>query len=344
MELKEFVTSLESLAVLAEKAFADAKTLNDFEAARVQFMGARSGQVKTIQKELGTLPAASRSEAGMKFNEVKNRIQAALDSAQVRASSNGASLKSGPLLDPTLPGTRRHLGRIHPITQTIEHLKEIMGRLGFAVVEGPEVEDTWHNFIALNIPEDHPARDPLDNFYLSVAGKMSVDVNADEARLLRSQTSTVQIRVMETNPPPVRIISLGRVYRPDPADRTHFPMFHQMEGLWIERGVTMAQLKSVLRMFATSYLGSDVSIRFRPSFFPFTEPSVEADFLWNDQWIEFGGAGMVDPNVLKAVGYDPEEVTGFAFGLGVERLCMRRHGVLDIRDLYLNDLRFLHQF
>ena len=344
MELKEFVTSLESLAVSAEQAFIDAKSPAGFEAARVQFVGARSGQMKAIQKELGSLQSESRPEAGKKLNEVKNRIQAALDAAQARVFADASSIPSGPILDPTLPGTKRHLGRIHPITQTIEHLKEIMGRLGFAVVEGPEVEDTWHNFIALNIPEDHPARDPLDNFYLSVAGKTSVDVNADEARLLRSQTSTVQIRVMASNPPPVRIISLGRVYRPDPPDATHFPMFHQMEGLWIDSGVTMAQLKSVLRMFATSYLGSDVTIRFRPSFFPFTEPSVEADFLWNDQWIEFGGAGMVDPNVLKAVGYDPENVTGFAFGLGVERLCMRRHGVLDIRDLYRNDLRFLHQF
>ncbi len=345
MELKEFVTALESLAGLAEQAFADAKTHEDFESVRVQFVGARSGQMKAIQKELGSVPAEFRPEAGKKLNEVKNRIQAALDASQTRVNSGVASEKpSGPILDPTLPGTRRHLGHIHPITQTIEHLKEIMGRLGFAVVEGPEVEDTWHNFIALNIPEDHPARDPLDNFYLSVAGKSSIDINAEEARLLRSQTSTLQIRVMESNPPPVRIISLGRVYRPDPADATHFPMFHQMEGLWIERGVTMAQLNSVLRMFATSYLGGDVTIRFRPSFFPFTEPSVEADFLWNDQWIEFGGAGMVDPNVLQAVGYDPEDVTGFAFGLGVERLCMRRHGVMDIRDLYRNDLRFLHQF
>ena len=345
MELKKFVTALECLAVSAEQAFADAKSHDDFEAARVQFVGARSGQMKAIQKELGSVPSEFRPAAGKKLNEVKNRIQTALDASQTRINSGVASEKpSGPILDPTLPGTRRHLGHIHPITQTVEHLKEIMGRLGFAVVEGPEVEDTWHNFIALNIPEDHPARDPLDNFYLSVAGKSSIDINAEEARLLRSQTSTVQIRVMESTPPPVRIISLGRVYRPDPADATHFPMFHQMEGLWIERGVTMAQLKSVLRMFATSYLGGDVTIRFRPSFFPFTEPSVEADFLWNDQWIEFGGAGMVDPNVLQAVGYDPEDVTGFAFGLGVERLCMRRHGVMDIRDLYRNDLRFLHQF
>nr|MCU0707912.1 phenylalanine--tRNA ligase subunit alpha [Pirellula sp.] len=163
-------------------------------------------------------------------------------------------------------------------------------------------------------------------------------------RLLRSQTSTVQIRVMETEPLPMRIISLGRVYRPDAPDATHFPMFHQMEGLWVDEHVTMAQLKSVLKLFATSYLGGDVKVRFRPSFFPFTEPSVEVDYLWNDQWIEFGGAGMVDPNVFRAVNIDPERWSGFAFGLGVERLCMRRFGITDIRDLYRSDVRFLRQF
>lgn len=344
MDLEEFLSAVEELARCAEQAFGEATTVDKFEAARVEYMGARSGQVKTLQKQMGTLPAEAKKAGGMKFNEAKGRIQTAMESATERIKSADTGTVSGIHVDATLPGRRRHLGRTHPITQTIEHLKEIMGRLGFSVVEGPEVEDTWHNFVALNIPEDHPARDPLDNFYLTVAGKAVVDATAHESRLLRSQTSTVQIRVMEKNPPPVRIISLGRVYRPDEADDTHFPMFHQMEGLWIDREVTMAQLKSVLRLFANSYLGGDVSIRFRPSFFPFTEPSVEVDFLWNDTWIEFGGAGMVDPNVLTAIGYDPEQVTGFAFGLGVERLCMRRHAVTNIRDLYRNDLRFLHQF
>ena len=162
--------------------------------------------------------------------------------------------------------------------------------------------------------------------------------------LLRSQTSTVQIRVMENTPPPVRVISLGRVYRPDTADRTHYPMFNQIEGLLVDRGVTMAHLKTTLRLFATNFLGRDVHIRFRPSFFPFTEPSVEVDMSWNNGWMEMGGAGMVDPNVLRAVGYDPEEVTGFAFGLGIERVCMRRHNITDIRELYKNDVRFLRQF
>ncbi len=248
-----------------------------------------------------------------------------------------------------------------------------MGRLGFTVAEGPEVEDPWHNFEALNIPREHPARDPLDNFYLATAKISSPrplgegpGVRAESSRnsphsnplpegagtvveeenclLLRSQTSTVQIRVMEKTQPPVRIISVGRVYRPDTADATHYPMFHQIEGLLIDRNVTMADLKSVLRLFARSAFADDVHIRFRPSFFPFTEPSVEVDMSWNGGWIEMGGAGMVDPNVLRAVSYDPEEYTGFAFGLGVERITARRHNVTDIREFYKNDVRFLHQF
>ncbi len=348
MQLDQLLTALDQLVTEAETALAAANDAASLEAARVQFAGARSGQLKAIQKQVGELPGADKRAGYVKFNEVKDRIQAALDAAAVRVESGAESaLPTG--LDPTLPGVRRRLGHIHPITQTIEHLKHIMGRLGFAVVEGPEVEDTWHNFVALNIPEDHPARDPLDNFFLACADRVNgqsttIDPAAADARLLRSQTSTVQIRVMEKHAPPVRIISLGRVYRPDQPDQTHFPMFHQMEGLWIDKSVTMAQLKSVLRMFATNYLGSDVTIRFRPSFFPFTEPSVEADFSWKGNWIEFGGAGMVDPNVLRAVGYDPEQVTGFAFGLGVERLCMGRHRVEDIRDLFRNDVRFLQQF
>ncbi len=244
-----------------------------------------------------------------------------------------------------------------------------MGRLGFSAVDGPEVEDEWHNFEALNIPLEHPARNPLDNFYLATAGVVASRGEREKGRkgerenlesgvssppfppcspapllLLRSQTSTVQIRVMERTPPPVRIISLGRVYRPDDADATHYPMFHQIEGLLVDRGITMADLKSVLRLFASSFFQDDVHIRFRPSFFPFTEPSVEVDMSWQGRWIEMGGAGMVDPNVFLAIGYDPEEFTGFAFGLGIERVCMRRHNVTDIREFYKNDVRFLEQF
>jgi phenylalanyl-tRNA synthetase alpha chain len=270
---------------------------------------------------------------------VKQQVEAGFEEARGRLQAGVGGGRPRDQFDTTLPGLPLRMGKLHPITQTIEELMDIMGRLGFSAADGPEIEDEYHNFEALNIPREHPARDPLENFYLSAARKANQDVY-----LLRSQTSTVQIRVMEKTPPPIRIISLGRVYRPDTADATHYPMFHQMEGLLIDRQVTMADLKSVLRLFAHSYLGSDVHIRFRPSFFPFTEPSVEADFSWNQGWVEFGGAGMVDPNVLRAVGYDPEEVTGFAFGLGVERLCMRRHGITDIRNLYENDVRFLEQF
>jgi phenylalanyl-tRNA synthetase alpha chain len=340
MALAEFLQQLDDLASAAERTFGSADDAESVEAARVEYLGAKQGRLKAVQKQMGGVDSGDRRAAGMRFNEVKQRVESAFQAATERLASGGSRVQRGPHFDPTLPGTPVRSGRLHPITQTIEELKDIMGRLGFSAAEGPEIEDEWHNFEALNIPREHPARDPLDNFYLSAAER----TGGESPLLLRSQTSTVQIRVMESTPPPVRIISLGRVYRPDTADATHYPMFHQMEGLLIDRQVTMADLKSVLRLFATSYLGGDVHIRFRPSFFPFTEPSVEVDYHWNDQWIEFGGAGMVDPNVLRAVGYDPEEVIGFAFGLGVERLCMRRHRINDIREFYKNDVRFLHQF
>ena len=303
MALADFLNGLDDLAAEATQAFGSAADSEAMEAARIEFLGAKKGRLKALQKNMGAVDKADRPAAGKRFNEVKKQIESALEAANGRlAGAPKAVIKADVLFDPTLPGTSVRLGHLHPITQTIEELKDIMGRLGFSVADGPEIEDEWHNFEALNIPREHPARDPLDNFYLSAA-----QTSADEKTLLlRSQTSTVQIRVMESTPPPVRIISLGRVYRPDTADATHYPMFHQIEGLLIDTDVTMADLKSVLRLFAASYLGGEVHIRFRPSFFPFTEPSVEADFHWNDEWIEFGGAGMVDPNVLKAVGYDPE--------------------------------------
>jgi phenylalanyl-tRNA synthetase alpha chain len=346
--LADFLHELDELDAAGSAAFAGAADAAALESARVEFLGAKSGRLKAIQKGLGTVAGADKPAAGKRFNEVKQRLEAALVDAQSRLA-RADTAPTGPPLDLTQPGPRPTLGHLHPLTQTIEELKEIMGRLGFTVADGPEIEDEWHNFEALNIPADHPARDPLENFFLSTA-----DIAAGSKHdglspgrlplLLRSQTSTVQIRVMERQPPPVRIIALGRVYRPDTADATHYPMFHQIEGLLIDRHVTMADLKSVLRLFAASYLGREVHIRFRPSFFPFTEPSVEVDMSWGDRWIEMGGAGMVDPNVLRAVGYDPEQVTGFAFGLGVERVCARRHGIADIREFYKNDVRFLHQF
>ncbi|MBX3432366.1 MAG: phenylalanine--tRNA ligase subunit alpha [Pirellulales bacterium] len=354
MALAEFLADLDSLGAAAAGAFASAGDAAALEAARVEFLGAKSGRLKDVQAGLGKVDKADKPAAGKRFNEVKQAIEAAFAAAQERQQSGGASA-AREAFDVTLPGRAVRLGRLHPVTQTIAEMKDIMGRLGFTAVEGPEIEDDWHNFEALNIPRSHPARDPLDNFYLVSGESPGAKRGGAKPLLLRSQTSTVQIRVMESTPPPVRIISLGRVYRPDTADATHYPMFHQIEGLLVDRGVTMADLKSVLRLFCQSYFGSgasggqDVHVRFRPSFFPFTEPSVEVDMSWTNAageqgWLEMGGAGMVDPNVLRAVGYDPEEVTGFAFGLGVERICMRQHGITDIRALYENDVRFLDQF
>lgn len=337
MAIQEFISELDSLVEQASTNFDTSNSQDELEAARIEFLGAKNGKLKSVQKLMGKVEKADKPAAGKRLNEVKQQIQSAFELAQQRLNSGSDKDEIDPTFDPTLPGKTIRLGKLHPITQTIEELKDIMGRLGFSIVDGPEIEDRWHNFEALNIPLEHPARDPLDNFYLAVAEK-------NNELLLRSQTSTVQIRVMENTPPPVRVISLGRVYRPDETDHTHYPMFHQMEGLYVDSQVTMADLKTVLHLFATNYLGSDVKVRFRPSFFPFTEPSVEVDYFWNGKWIEFGGAGMVDPNVLSLVGYDPEQVTGFAFGLGVERLCMRRHKVTDLRDLYRNETRFLKQF
>lgn len=334
MVLDQFLAELDQLTDSAIDSFNSAVDPDALEAARIEVLGAKSGRLRAVQKGLGAIDKQDKPVAGKRFNEAKQKIEAAFELAKGRLESDTS--EAG-YFDPTEPGRRPTLGHIHPITQTIEELKDIFARLGFNVAEGPEIEDEWHNFEALNIARSHPARDPLDNFYLHT-GQSTAPL------LLRSQTSTVQIRVMENRPPPIRIVSLGRVYRPDTPDDTHFPMFHQIEGLLVDTDVTMADLKSVLRMFCSSYLGEEVHVRFRPSFFPFTEPSVEVDMNWHDGWIEMGGAGMVDPNVLIAVGYDPEQVTGFAFGLGVERLCMRRYGVKNIRDFFKNDTRFLHQF
>ncbi len=321
---------LESLEQFGIAALVAASSPEALETARIEYLGQKQGKLKAAQERLRTLDPAGKRVYGQRFNGVKQSLEAALSAARLRLERRAVAAGA---IDVTLPGAIPRLGHRHPLTQTADELIDLFGRFGFSVARGPEVEDIHHNFDALNIPPSHPARDPLDNFFLS------------EGTMLRSQTSTVQIRVMEAQRPPVRVIAIGRVYRPDTVDATHSFMFHQIEGLMVDRGVTMADLKTVLRLFARSYLGHDVKIRFRPSFFPFTEPSVEVDMLWHggDRWVEMGGAGMVDPNVFRAVGYDPEEVTGFAFGLGIERLCMRRHGIDDIRLLYQNDVRFLDQ-
>jgi len=320
----------------ALSAISAASTAAELEAARIEFLGKKQGRLKDLQAVLGSVTPEERPAVGKRFNEIKDQVTAAWENRQ-QLLAKPKRLESW--IDVTLPGSQRELGGRHPLMQTIDEFKGIMARFGFDVEEGPEIEDEWHNFVALNIPDDHPARNPLDNFYLSVASSTN-----SAARLLRSQTSTVQVRTMEHRPPPVRIVSVGRVYRPDPVDATHHLMFHQMEGLMIGPDVTMSSLKTVLRLFAASYLGEGTVVRFRPSFFPFTEPSVEFDARRGTGWLELGGAGMVDPNVLRACGYDPEQVSGFAFGLGIARFCMMRHGITDIRHFYDNELRFLKQF
>ncbi|MBT6157572.1 MAG: phenylalanine--tRNA ligase subunit alpha [Planctomycetaceae bacterium] len=330
----------EQTALTAIAAADDSAAL---EAVRVEYLGKSKGRLRDLQSLVGKAEKQQKPLLGKRFNEIKNDVTAALDARKENLTAPKAEAAG---LDVTLPGSPVEFGRRHPLIQTIAEFKDIIGRFGFSVAEGPEIEDEHHNFVALNIPPEHPARDPLENFYLAVAEKSNPAANGGPApRLLRSQTSNVQIRVMEQTEPPVRIVSLGRVYRPDTMDATHSCMFHQMEGLMVAKDVTMAQLKTVLTMFASAYLGHDVPLRFRPSFFPFTEPSVEVDVLWDESgWVELGGAGMVDPNVLAAVGYDPEEVSGFAFGLGIERFCMKRHQINDIRRFYENDVRFLRQF
>ncbi|MDA1014264.1 MAG: phenylalanine--tRNA ligase subunit alpha [Planctomycetota bacterium] len=337
MDLIALFDDYESAAIAAIEQADSAAAI---EEVRILYLGKKKGRLKDLQSSLSKATPEERPVVGKRFNEVKNRVSQRLDERKVQLAAPVAA--RGADFDVTLPGTKIEMGRPHPITQTIIEFKDLMGRFGFSVVDGPEIEDEWHNFDALNIPLEHPARDPLDNFYLAAASANS-DAKGGP-RLLRSQTSTVQIRTMEHTQPPVRVVSLGRVYRPDTIDKTHSCMFHQMEGLMVGESVTMAQLKTVLLMFAQAYLGDDVDIRFRPSFFPFTEPSVEVDMKWGDDWLEVGGAGMVDPNVLRAVNYDPEQVTGFAFGLGIERFCMKRHEIDDIRRFYENDIRFLSQF
>ncbi len=325
---------LEALERDGLAALRDSRDAESVEAARIEYLGQKQGRLKAAQERLKALDPAGKRVYGQRFNATKGALEAAWTEAKARAERPAAAGAAADALDVTLPGRKTRLGHRHPLTQTADELIDLFGRFGFEAARGPEVEDVFHNFEALNIPPSHPARDTLENFYLS------------DALMLRSQTSPIQIRVMEARRPPVRVIAIGRVYRPDTVDATHSFMFHQIEGLMVDVGVTMADLKTVLRLFAESYLGTDVKIRFRPSFFPFTEPSVEVDMLWHggERWVEMGGAGMVDPNVLRAVGYDPEEVTGFAFGLGIERLCMRRHAIDDIRLLYQNDTRFLSQF
>ena len=331
-----FVDELNQLQQQATAELDSAGDADALEAWRIKYLGSK-GAVKAAMQRLKDVPKAEKAAAGKAANDLKNALQAAFDETLASAGASIGKAAKALAVDVTLPGDRPDIGHIHIITQTVNEISEIFGRMGFEVVTGPEVEDEHHNFEALNIPPSHPARDPLDNFYI------------DDNAMLRSQTSTVQIRVMENRQPPVRVISPGRVYRPDTVDATHSFMFHQLEGLYVDEGVSMADLKTCLDQFVKAYFGPDAATRFRPSFFPFTEPSAELDILFHyddgsTKWIEVGGCGMVDPNVLDSVNYDSEKYTGYAFGLGIERLVMRRYNIPDIRLLYAGDVRFLHQF
>ncbi|MDG1814678.1 MAG: phenylalanine--tRNA ligase subunit alpha [Glaciecola sp.] len=325
MELEAIVNEAKSLI----EAAADVATL---DAVRVDFMG-KKGKLTDLLKGLGKLSNEERPLAGQKINIAKQEIQQLIGvkSDALKLAEMNAKLASE-AVDVTLPGIAQNVGNMHPVSRTIERIESFFGELGFAVKTGPEVEDGFHNFDALNIPANHPARADHDTFYF----------NPDV--MLRTQTSGVQIRTMEVEKPPIRIISPGRVYRND-YDQTHTPMFHQVEGLMVDKNVSFTELKGILHDFLNHFFEKDLTVRFRPSYFPFTEPSAEVDVMGeNGKWLEVLGCGMVHPNVLKSVGIDPEEYTGFAFGMGVERLTMLRYGVNDLRAFFENDLRFLKQF
>ncbi len=304
----------------------------ELEQIKARYLG-KDGSLTALLKGLGKLSADERPAAGARINQVKQKIEAALqqrrDDLQQHKLAQQLEAES---LDVTLPGRGNGVGGLHPVTRTLQRIEQLFHSLGFAVASGPEIEHDFYNFTALNIPENHPARAMHDTFYI------------DAEHVLRTHTSPVQIRYMENNQPPLKIISPGRVYRFD-SDATHSPMFHQVEGLWVDEEVSFANLKGVVQDFLQRFFErDDLRVRFRPSFFPFTEPSAEMDMSWNGGWLEIGGCGMVHPNVFKHVNIDSEKYLGFAFGLGVERLAMLRYGVNDLRQFYESDLRFLKQF
>ncbi len=340
----ENIERLEEFHKQALEELREAVQPDSLEQWRIRYLGSH-GEVKALMQRLKDLPPDEKPAFGKRINEIKQELTREFQKAKGRRADVETTARKKSF-DMTLPGAPVAIGHKHIITQTIEEIAEIFARMGFTVAYGPEVEDEWHIFDALNMPASHPARDPLDSFYIT------------ETVILRSETSNVQIRVMESQDPPVRIISPGRVYRPDTVDATHSFMFHQVEGLYVDEGVSMVDLKTHLDQFCKVYFGHEVATRFRPHFFPFTEPSAEVDISCHlcagdredcpickgTGWIELGGCGMVDPNVLEAVGYDAEKYTGYAFGFGIERMVMRKYNIPDIRLLFENDVRFLRQF
>jgi phenylalanyl-tRNA synthetase alpha chain len=324
--------ALDELVQRAKSEIETAATLSALDAVRVAWLG-KKGTLTQRLKQLSSLPPEQRPAAGQHINRAKAEVQAALDNRRQRLEQDVLRQKlTEDRVDVTLPGRGMSLGGRHPVTRTMARIERIFRDAGFGVRTGPEIEDDYHNFTALNIPENHPARALHDTFYFP------------DGKLLRTHTSPVQIRSMVEEGAPIRIIAPGRVYRCD-SDQTHTPMFHQVEGLVVDRGISFANLKAVLHQFVESFFERDASLRFRASYFPFTEPSAEVDVLWgDDRWLEILGCGMVHPNVLRNAGIDPEEYSGYAFGMGVERLAMLRYDVRDLRTFFENDLRFLRQF
>ncbi|WP_368881523.1 phenylalanine--tRNA ligase subunit alpha [Shewanella algae] len=322
------LTEIVEQALAAIEGASDLKILDDI---RVDYLG-KKGKITDMMKLMATLSPQEKPAFGQKVNEAKQKVQQFLSQRIERLKAAELEQKlQAEKIDVTLPGRRLDNGGLHPVTRTIERIESFFGELGFSVKQGPEVEDDYHNFDALNIPEHHPARADHDTFYFN------------PKVVLRTQTSGVQIRTMEVEKPPLRIISPGRVYRND-YDMTHTPMFHQVEGLLVDENVNFAELKGILHDFLRNFFEEDLEIRFRPSYFPFTEPSAEVDVKGKNGWLEVLGCGMVHPNVLRGVGIDPDKYSGFAFGMGVERLAMLRYGVNDLRAFFENDLRFLKQF
>ena len=326
---------MEHLDAIVTQAIADFKASGDaaaLENAKANYLG-KTGRLTELLKSLGQLPAAERPAAGARINEAKATLESALERRRDElAAAKVERQLAADAFDVSLPGRGMGVGGLHPITRTRERIQTIFHSMGFAVADGPEIEDDFHNFTALNTPENHPARSMQDTFYV------------DGGMVLRTHTSPIQVRYMETHNPPIKVIAPGRVYRVD-SDATHSPMFHQVEGLWIGEDVTFADLKGVFTEFLRNFFErDDLQVRFRPSFFPFTEPSAEIDMSFGKGWLEISGAGQVHPNVLRAVDIDPERWQGFAFGMGPDRLAMLRYGVDDLREFFGNDLSFLRQF
>ena len=331
MDLNSLKKQISDISSRSKHVFDAASSKPELDEIYRSFLG-KKGEVNILLKSLGSLPQDKRKDAGLLLNKLKEELESLYTSTSqtliARANSERLAKDS---VDVTLPGFQSYKGSLHPVSQTIKEISDFFERMGFDIETGPEAEIDYYNFEALNVPKDHPAKDMHDTFYLSNSG------------LLRTHTSPVQIRTMEKSEPPHRIICPGKVYRKD-SDLTHTPMFHQIEGLVVEKDASFAQLKGLLNDFLEDFFGEKVELRFRPSYFPFTEPSAEADIRWKKNWLEVLGCGMVHPNVLEGVGVDTKEYSGFAFGLGVERMAMLKYDIPDLRAFFENDLRFLKQF